>query len=120
LLLVYWLFLILFPAYDLISSDKFSPEGNLTGFIERILIPGKYYDPEQVFTLLPATGTAMLGILTGEFILSEYLINKPLRKALYLVSVAIALIIAGKIWDKVLPINRSFLELSQTWMISPG
>jgi len=106
LLLFYWISLILFPAHDLGSNDKFSPEGNLTGFIERLLMPGRYYDSEQLFTLIPATGTALLGILTGEFMLSEYLINNPLRKVLYLVASAMALIMAGKIWDTVFPINK--------------
>jgi predicted acyltransferase len=59
-----------------------------------------------LFTLLPATGTALLGMLTGEFMLSKYLNDKPLRKVLYLVLAAAALIITGKIWDMAFPINK--------------
>ena len=106
LLMVYWLALILFPAHDLGSTDIYSPEGNLTGYIDRILMPGRYYNSEQLFTLLPATGTALLGIFTGEFMLSEYLKDKPYIKVLYLVAVAIVLLIIGKVWDLSFPINK--------------
>jgi predicted acyltransferase len=106
LMLVYWISLVLFPAHDLGSTDKFSPEGNLTGFIERLLMPGRYYDSEQLFTLIPATGTALLGILTGEYVFSQYLNNKPVRKVLYMVAAAVVLVLTGKIWDMVFPINK--------------
>jgi len=106
LLISYWLALLLFPAHDLGSTDVFSPEGNLTGYIDRILMPGRYYDSEQLFTLLPATGTALLGMLTGEFVLSKFLSDKPLRKVLIMVLAAIGLMIIGKIWDIAFPINK--------------
>lgn len=106
LLTGYWLALIMFPAHDLGSNDLYSPEGNLTGFIDRLLIPGKYYNSEQLFTLLPATGTALLGMFTGEFMLSGYLNDRPLRKALYLVLAAAAFMIIGKVWGIVFPVNK--------------
>ena len=106
LLVGYWVALILFPAHDLGATDIYSPEGNLTGYIDRILMPGRYYNSEQLFTILPATGTALLGIFTGEFILSGYLNNKPLKKVLYLVLAGIALMIIGKLWNTVFPINK--------------
>jgi predicted acyltransferase len=106
LLIGYWISLLLFPAHDLGSMDIFSAEGNLTGYIDRLLMPGKYYNSEQLFTIIPATGTALLGMFTGEFMLSEYLNDKPLRKVLYLVLMAIALMITGGIWNLVFPINK--------------
>jgi predicted acyltransferase len=106
LLTGYWLLLILFPAKDLGSADIFSPQGNLTGYIDRILMPGRYYDSEQLLTLLPATGTALLGMFTGEFMLSGFLADRPGRKVLCLVIAALALIIIGKVWDIAFPINK--------------
>lgn len=110
LLLGYWLLLLVFPAPDLGSSDPFSLEGNLPGYLDRLFTPGKLYlgvfDPSAFFTTPPSVSTALLGMFTGEFILSRYLNNKPLRKVLFLLLVALLLLIIGKIWDVYFPINK--------------
>jgi predicted acyltransferase len=111
LLIGYWLLLLLFPAHDLGSTDVFSQEGNLTSHIDRLLMPGRLYlgnhDPEGLFSTIPAIGTALLGMFTGEFLLSKYLNEKPLRKVLYLVIGAVTLMIIGKLWNIVFPINKN-------------
>jgi predicted acyltransferase len=111
LLIGYWVLLMLFPAHDLGSTDIYSREGNLTSFIDRILMPGKLYlgnhDPEGLFSTIPAIGTALLGMFTGEFMLSKYLSDKPLKKVLYLFAAAISLMIIGKIWNLAFPINKN-------------
>lgn len=111
ILLGYWLLLVLFPAHDLGSSDIFSREGNLASYIDRLIMPGRLYlgnhDPEGLFSTLPAIGTALLGMFTGEFMLSKYLNDKPLKKVLFLVSAAVLLMIIGKIWNLTFPINKN-------------
>jgi predicted acyltransferase len=111
LLIGYWLLLLLFPAHDLGSTDIFSREGNLTSYIDRILMPGKLYlgnhDPEGILSTMPAIGTALLGMFTGEFLLSDYLKDKPLRRVLYMVLAAIVLMIIGKLWNIIFPINKN-------------
>jgi predicted acyltransferase len=111
LLIGYWLLLLLFPAHDLGSSDPFSQEGNLASYIDRILMPGRLYlgnhDPEGIFSTIPAIGTALLGMFTGEFMLSKYLSDKPYKKILYLVAAAVALMVIGKIWNLAFPINKN-------------
>jgi predicted acyltransferase len=111
LLIGYWVLLILFPAHDLGSTDIFSREGNLTSHIDRLLMPGRLYlgnhDPEGLLSTIPAIGTALLGMFTGEFLLSKYLSDKPLRKVLYMVLAAIVLMIIGMIWNIVFPINKN-------------
>lgn len=113
LLIGYWLLLLLFPAHDLGSTEIFSQEGNLTSYIDRHLLPGKFYqgnlnhDPEGLLATLPAIGTSLLGMFTGEFMMSRYLNDKPLRKVSYLVLAAIALMITGLIWDIAFPINKN-------------
>lgn len=111
LLIGYWLLFLLFPAHDLGSTDMFSREGNLAGHIDRLLMPGKLYipnvhDPEGLFSTLPAISTALLGMFTGEFILSKYLNNKPLQKVIYMVIAGMVLIIIGKLWELNFPINK--------------
>jgi predicted acyltransferase len=111
ILICYWLLLLLFPAHDLGSTDAFSQEGNLTSYIDRLIMPGRLYlgnhDPEGLFSTLPAIGTALLGMFTGEFLLSKYLDDKLYRKVLYMVAAAILLMIIGKIWNIVFPINKN-------------
>jgi predicted acyltransferase len=111
ILIGYWVLLLLFPAHDLGSTDVFSREGNLTSHIDRLLMPGRLYlgnhDPEGLFSTLPAICTALLGMFTGEFLLSKYLADKPLRKVFYLFLAAVILMAIGKIWNIVFPINKN-------------
>ena len=111
ILLGYWLLMVLFPAHDLGSSDIFSREGNLASHIDRLLMPGRLYlgnhDPEGLFSMLPAIGTALLGMFTGEFMLSKYLNDKPYKKVLYLIMAAVALMIIGQVWNLSFPINKN-------------
>ncbi|MFZ0281307.1 MAG: DUF5009 domain-containing protein [Bacteroidales bacterium] len=111
LLIGYWLLLLLFPAHDLGSSDPFSQTGNLASYIDRLIMPGRLYrgnhDPEGLFSTIPAISTALLGMFTGEFLLSKYLNDKQLRKVAYMALAAVALMILGKIWDLAFPINKN-------------
>jgi predicted acyltransferase len=111
ILIFYWLLMLLFPAHDLGATDPFSKEGNLAGFIDRFLLPGsfccyKFGDSEGLLSTLPAISTALLGMLTGQFIQSHYLKDKPLRKVLYMALVALGLILLGRLWNIVFPINK--------------
>lgn len=111
LLIGYWVLLMLFPAHDLGSADIYSREGNLTSYIDRILMPGRLYlgnhDPEGIFSTIPAIGTALLGMFTGEFMLSKYLGDKPMKKVLYLFVAAVTLMILGRLWNLTFPINKN-------------
>ena len=94
ILIVYWLLFILFPAHDLGATDPYSMEGNLAGYIDRLLLPGrfccyKFGDSEGIMSTIPAISTALLGMLTGQFVGSRYLSDKPLRKVLYMIAAAI-------------------------------
>jgi predicted acyltransferase len=110
LLIGYWLLFLLFPAPDLGSNDHFSLEGNFAGYIDRLFTPGKLYlgisEPSGFSTVMPSIGTALLGMFTGEFLMSKFLSDKPLKKVLYMFLSAIILIIIGKIWDLNFPINK--------------
>jgi predicted acyltransferase len=111
ILIVYWLLFILFPAHDLGATDPYSMEGNLAGYIDRMLLPGRFCcynfgDSEGLLSTIPAISTALLGMLTGQFVSSQYLTDKPLRKVLYMVLAAIGLMILGRIWNLAFPINK--------------
>jgi predicted acyltransferase len=116
LIIGYWILLLLFPAHDLGSSDLFSREGNLTSYIDRLLMPGRLYlgnhDPEGILGTVPAISTALLGMLTGQFLMSKYHTDKPLRKVLIMASAAIALMITGQVWNLAFPINKNLWSSS--------
>ena len=116
LLVGYWLALLIFPAHDLGSMDPFSRTGNLTSYIDRLIMPGRLYlgnhDPEGLFSTIPAISTALLGMFTGQFLMSGYLQNKKLKKVLVMVLAAVVLMVLGKIWDLSFPINKNLWSSS--------
>jgi predicted acyltransferase len=111
ILIGYWLLLRFFPAHDLGTFDPFSQQGNLAGFVDRHLLPGSFCcytfgDSEGILSMIPAISTALLGMFTGEFMFSKFLSDKPIKKVLYLIGAAIALMVIGKVWNIVFPINK--------------
>ena len=116
LLIGYWLLLLLFPAHDLGSIDPFSQEGNLSGFIDRLILPGRLsfgnYEPQGLFSTIPAIGIPLLGMFTGEFLMSNYLKDNLLRKVFYLALSGIAFIFIAAIWDGFFPINKNLWSSS--------
>jgi predicted acyltransferase len=112
----YWLLMLIFPAHDLGSTDIFSQEGNLASHIDRLIMPGRLYrgnhDPEGLFSTLPAIGTALLGMFTGEYLMSSHLKEKPVKKVLVMIAAAIGLMIIGKIWNLAFPINKNLWSSS--------
>jgi predicted acyltransferase len=117
ILLVYWLLLLLFPAHDLGATDPFSMQGNLASYIDRLLLPGTFCcyeigDNEGLISTLPAICTALLGMFTGQFVMSQYLNNKPLRKVIFMVLASISLMIIGQVWNLAFPINKNLWSSS--------
>lgn len=117
ILIGYWLSIWLIPAPDVMNAAPFSIEGNLVGYVDRLLLPGKLlcsgrFDPEGLLSTLPAIVTALLGMTTGEWVrIPEQRISGN-RKALFLVFAGVVLCLVGLAWDKVFPINKSLWSSS--------
>ena len=64
-------------GWDVCVIDDFSSgaEGNLAAWIDRLVMDGRLWqdtwDPEGLLSTLPAIGTALLGIFTGEWLRSD-------------------------------------------------
>ncbi|GHT71258.1 DUF5009 domain-containing protein [Bacteroidia bacterium] len=107
ILIGYWLLMWLIPS----GNDPFSLENNLVGMIDRVLLPGVLlcggiFDPEGIFSTLPAVVTAMMGMFTGQFIrLSEERFSGS-KKTVYMLVAAAILLIIGLIWNHWFPINK--------------
>lgn len=119
-LLVYGLLSALVAAPDVPGAVPLTFEGNLAGYVDRLLLPGKLYlgtfDPEGLFSTVPAVVTAMLGMFTGEFIRRGDLSGG--RKTAAMVLGAAVLLALGLAFDGVLPINKQLW--SSTFVCAVG
>lgn len=112
ILIGYWLLLRFVPAPDVAGAQPFTMEGNLVGYIDRCITPGRLiydggrFDPEGLLSTLPAIVTAMLGIFAGEFVrIPEEKISGS-RKSAYMGIAAALMAVLGWLWGMVLPINK--------------
>lgn len=109
ILVGYYLAMKLIPVPDF-GAGVLTKEGSLEGYIDRLFLPGrlhsKVYDPEGLFSTIPAVATALLGMFLGTFLKTKanhFLTNK---KILIMVASAIVLIGTGLIWNYDFPINK--------------
>lgn len=105
-ILVGYQLLLLIPAPDAAGAGPLTYEGNIVGYIDRLIMPehllskGKF-DPEGLLSTLPAIVTAMLGQFTGEFVRSSQR-NKTGKMLL----AAAVLLAVGLVWSLWFPINK--------------
>ena len=111
-LIGYWLLICYVPAPDVPGADPLTMQGNLIGYVDRLLMPGRLiydggrFDPEGLLSTVPAIVSAMLGMFTGEFIrIPEEKISGS-RKSLYMAGATAAMLGLGLLWSLVFPINK--------------
>ncbi|NMB50006.1 MAG: DUF5009 domain-containing protein [Bacteroidales bacterium] len=114
ILVFYWLLFVVFKAPDFGDPDHYSMKGNIAGYIDRMLLPGRFCcyefgDNEGILPTISAVATGLLGMLTGEFLLSSM---KPMKKVLYMIFAAVLLMTIGQIWNLVFPINKNLWSSS--------
>ncbi|MDQ2746358.1 MAG: DUF5009 domain-containing protein, partial [Acidobacteriota bacterium] len=109
-LIFYWLLMVLFPVPGGSAGDL-TPQGNFSGFIDRLIIgqnhmysASKFFDPEGIFSTIPAIATCLSGVLTGTWLKSK---RADLEKASAIFFFGIALTAVGLIWNFSFPINKS-------------
>ena len=109
ILIGYYLAMKLIPVPDF-GAGVLTKEGSLEGYIDRLFLPGrlhsKVYDPEGLFSTIPAVATALLGMFLGTFLKTKTNHFSTNKKILIMVASAIVLIGIGLIWDYDFPINK--------------
>lgn len=112
ILIGYWLLICFVPAPDVPGADPLTMQGNLIGYVDRMITPGRLiydggrFDPEGLLSTIPAIVTAMLGIFTGEFVrISDEKLSGN-RKTLYMAGAAVVLLGLGLLWSLVFPVNK--------------
>ena len=108
LLIGYWL-LLKFTSAPGFPRGDLTMEGNFASYIDRSIMPGKLYlgihDPEGLMSTIPAIGTGLLGILTGNFLKNNLLSQQ--KKAVYLFITGLIFVGLAHIWNLDFPINKN-------------
>jgi len=125
ILLGYWALLSFVPAPGFKAGDL-SREGNLAGYVDRHLLPGKIYpayyglgDNEGILSTIPAVATALLGVLAGYWLRSS---NSSWLKALGLTLAGLASLGLGYAWGMIFPMIKilwtsSFVLFAGGWSL---
>lgn len=110
ILLSYWGMLALIPVPGYGAGD-YSMQGSLVGYIDRMLLPGKLYlevhDPEGILSTFPAIATALMGSITGNFLLKSDITMPRMKKFYYLILAGAVSILLGWIWGFIFPVNKN-------------
>ena len=132
-LLVVWL-AILFGYWGILSwvpvpggiAGDLSPAGNLSGYFDRTLLPGKilekyygYGDNEGLLSTIPAVATVLLGVGAGRWLQGT---ATHLQKTSGLMAIGALLVIAGNQWGHYFPVIKnlwtsSFVLVAGGWSL---
>lgn len=108
LLIGYWLMLKFNSAPGFPRGDL-TMQGNFASYIDRLFLPGRLYekihDPEGIASTIPAIGTGLLGILTGNFLKNNPI--TPSKKALWMAIAGVIALVLAQIWNLDFPINKN-------------
>ena len=106
LLLGYWAVMMLVPVPGYGAGDL-SPDGNVGAYLDRLLMDGHLsqgmWDPEGLLSSFPAVATSLLGIFTGEWLLSRR-DGKVLTRGL--LAAGVVMVLVGLGWGLMFPINK--------------
>jgi len=114
ILIAYWLMMWLIPN----CPDPYSLENNLVGKIDRAILGPQHlyykemFDPEGLFSTLPAIVTAMLGMFTGMLVRLPEKTLSGNRKTIYMLAAAVGFILIAWIWNYQFPINKKLWSSS--------
>jgi predicted acyltransferase len=111
ILLGYWALMTFVPNPETGVAGDLTKEGSLAGYVDRHYLPGRimkeyygYGDNEGLLSTIPAVATALLGVLTGEWLRSA---ASPARKVLGLAAAGAACLALGWLWSFAFPIVKN-------------
>ncbi|MBD2436794.1 acyltransferase family protein [Nostoc sp. FACHB-110] len=123
ILIGYWLAMQFIPVPGF-GAGNLSSEGNLAGYIDRIILGqhlyrGGPFDPEGLFSTLPAVVTVVLGYFTGDWLRIQPIKS---RTSINLVIFGLIALVVGQIWGFIFPINKqlwtsSYVLFTAGWAI---
>lgn len=119
-LLVYWAAMAWFPVPG-VGAGSYEKGANFSAWIDQLFLNGhmwsqtKTWDPEGIFSTLPAISTTLFGVLTGQLLRHNM---AAMKKVWLMLIYALAAIAIGSVWHYVLPINKSLWTSSYALFMS--
>jgi len=102
-----WAALQLIPVPGF-GSGVLTPEGNLAGYIDRLLLPGsmykQFYDPEGILVTISASVCTIAGSLVGTYLVGKKVIKG--KALLMILVIGVVLILLGMVWNNFFPVNK--------------
>ncbi len=124
LLIGYWnaLFVFAVPPY---SKYALTPEGNFGGYVDRVILGSQHlykggpFDPEGLFSTLPAVVTVFAGYFTGEWLRVQQI---KTRTSINLAICGLCCVVIGHLWGFSFPINKqlwtsSYVVFTAGWAL---
>jgi predicted acyltransferase len=115
----YWAAMVLMP-WPGHNPGEMTAAGNLGAFIDRAVLGQQHlwgrrpWDPEGLFSTLPAIATTLMGVVAGLWLRAP-VAGGP--RALVMAAAGIAAMAVGVLWDLVFPINKSLWTSSYAWFM---
>ncbi|MGA9574071.1 MAG: heparan-alpha-glucosaminide N-acetyltransferase domain-containing protein, partial [Lysobacterales bacterium] len=109
LMLIYWAAMQWIPVPG-VGAGSYAEGANFSAWIDNLVLEGhmwsqtKTWDPEGIFSTLPAISTTLLGVLTGQLLRQDFADNK---KVWWMLGGGVLAIAIGSGWHHWLPINKS-------------
>lgn len=106
-LLVYYVFMCFVPFGES-AAGTLEPGDNFAAWIDRFITPGRMYrktwDPEGLFSTIPAIGNGIAGMLIGRIILEKKKSNHV--KIIWIFTLGLIAFSTGYMWDYIFPANK--------------
>ncbi len=103
----YYIFMGFVPFGDS-AAGTLEPGDNFAAWIDRYITPGRMYqktwDPEGLFSTIPAIGNGIAGLLVGRIILDKKLTNHS--KIIWIFTAGLSAFVLGYMWDYIFPANK--------------
>ncbi len=120
LMMIYWAAMQWYPVPG-VGAGSYERGANFSAWVDELFLHGhmwsqtKTWDPEGIFSTLPAISTTLFGVLTGHLLKLEIPAVKKVWMMLVYGGVAVAI---GLVWHYWLPINKSLWTSSYALFMS--
>lgn len=109
ILLFYWAAMVLIPVPGFGAGMIDDSHTNFSAWVDQLIFADVHlyrngpYDPEGLFSTLPAIGTTLLGVITGNILMSD---RNPMEKTVRFLLWGFILVSIGYMWNWFFPINK--------------
>lgn len=94
-----------FPGRE---AGVLEPGNNFAAFVDSYLLPGRMYretwDPEGVFSTIPAIGTGLTGMIFGHILVSK---TEQMKRIIWILTLGFVMFVLGNIWSWIFPLNKN-------------